>query len=149
MANGNGHLTSRADRLGEVLGAYFVALEQGQAPSRQDLLVQHPDLAGELAEFFAQQDRLDQMVAPMRSVCSPASTAIDDLTALVGSFPQVVLRDTDLVDGGDPLIQPLSPEMPSLADRPGRHWGDPPGPRCRPRPRAGREGLAGVETGPS
>jgi len=87
MANGNGNLTSRADRLGEILGAYFVALEAGRAPSRLDLLAQHPDLAGELAEFFAQQDRLDQMVAPMRSPGGTASTAIDDLTASFRSFP--------------------------------------------------------------
>ena len=67
MANGNGNTTSRADRLGEILGAYFVAVEEGRAPSRQELLAQHPDLASELAEYFAQQDRLDRMVAPMRS----------------------------------------------------------------------------------
>jgi serine/threonine-protein kinase len=120
MDSGNGNLTSRADRLGEILGAYFVAVEQGRAPSRHDLLAQHPDLAGELAEFFAQQDRLDRMVAPMRSPGSPASTAIDDVTASFASFPQLLLRDTDPGSDGDPLIQPLSPEMPALADRPAR-----------------------------
>ncbi len=120
MANGNGNTSSRTDRLGEILGAYFVAVEQGRAPSRQELLAQYPDLDGELAEYFAEQDRLDRMIAPMRSPGSPASTAVDDLTASFGSFPPVLLRDTDPVDGGDPLIQPLSPEMPALADRPTR-----------------------------
>jgi len=71
MANGNGNTTSRADRLGEILGAYFVAVEEGRAPSRHDLLAQYPDLAGELAEYFAEQDRLDRMVAPMRSGLLP------------------------------------------------------------------------------
>jgi hypothetical protein len=55
MANGNGNTTSGTDRLGEILGAYFVAVEEGRAPSRQDLLAQHPDLASELAEYFAQR----------------------------------------------------------------------------------------------
>ena len=120
MASGNGKTLSRADRLGEILGAYFVALEEGRAPSRQDLLAQHPDLAIELAEYFAQQDRLDRMVAPMRPPGGPATTSIDELTASYGSGPRVLLRDTDPVDHGDPVVQPLSPEMPALADRPAR-----------------------------
>src|SRR5271157_1981199 len=120
MANGNGGTSLRADRLGEILGAYFVAVEEGRAPTRPELLAQHPDLASELAEYFAEQDRLDRMVAPLRSPGSPASTAIDDLTASFGSFPQVLLRDTEPGSDGDPLIQPLSPEMPALADRPAR-----------------------------
>jgi len=120
MDNGNGGTTARADRLGEILGAYFVAVEEGRATSRQELQAQHPDLASELAEYFAEQDRLDQMVAPMRSPGEPASTAIDDLTASFGSFPQVLLRDTEPGCDGDPLVQPLSPEMPALADRPAR-----------------------------
>ncbi len=56
--------TSRADRLGEILGAYFVAVEEGHAPNRQELLAQHPDLAGEMAEYFAEQDRLDRIWSP-------------------------------------------------------------------------------------
>jgi len=120
MDTDDGRTTARANRLGEILGAYFVAVEEGRAPSRQDLLAQHPDLAGELAEYFAEQDRLDRMVAPMRSPGEPASTVIDDLTASFGSLPHVLLRDTDPVDDGGLSLRPSSPEMPSLADRPAR-----------------------------
>jgi len=120
MASGNGGTSSQADRLGEILGAYFVAVEEGRAPSRQELLAQHPDLASELVEYFAEQDRLDRMVAPMRSPGSPVSTVIDDPTLDLANVPHVLLRDTEPGSDGDPLIQPLSPEMPALADRPAR-----------------------------
>ena len=102
MASGNGNTTSRADRLGEILGAYFVAVEEGTAPTRQELLAQHPDLAGELAEYFAEQDRLDRLVAPILSPGGPSSTALDDLTASIGSVPHVLLRDTEPASDGDP-----------------------------------------------
>ena len=115
-----GKNTARANRLGEILGAYFVGVEEGRAHSRQELLAQHPDLASELADYFAEQDRLDRMVAPMRSPGSPTSTVIDGLTASSGSLPHVQLRETEPESVGEPLIQPLSPEMPALADRPAR-----------------------------
>ena len=67
MDSGNGGTSARADLLGEILGAYFVAVEEGRAPNRQELLAQHPDLAGEMAEYFAEQDRLDHLVAPILS----------------------------------------------------------------------------------
>src|SRR5208283_1801088 len=61
MDTDDGKTTARANRLGEILGAYFVAVEEGRAHSRQDLLAQHPDLASELAEYFAEQVRLDRV----------------------------------------------------------------------------------------
>ena len=120
MGSGNGETTSRADRLGEILGAYFVAVEAGQAPSRQELLAQHPELAAELAEYFGEQDRLDRMVAPLRPPAQPDSTALDGLSGELGAVPHVLLRDTEPAADGDPLLQPHSPEMPPLADRPAR-----------------------------
>jgi WD40 repeat protein len=76
MAKDASHSTEREQRLGDVLGAYFVEVEEGRAPSREELLDRHPDLAPELSEFFAEQDRLEGIIAPLRDVGH--STEVDD-----------------------------------------------------------------------
>ena len=42
------------------------AIEEGQCPDRDELLVRHPDLAAELTEFFADQDQFDRLMSPLR-----------------------------------------------------------------------------------
>jgi hypothetical protein len=44
---------SREERLNEVIAAYLETAEAGREPGRAELLARHPDLAGDLAAFFA------------------------------------------------------------------------------------------------
>src|SRR5947199_1044389 len=61
------HLTedTPCNRLDEIIADYLEAAETGAAPSREKLLACHPELADELTAFFADQDRLDAVVAPL------------------------------------------------------------------------------------
>src|SRR5260370_42374887 len=65
MATEPSHRSSRDQRLQEVVAAYFQAVEAGQAPDRNALLAQHPDLAADLASFFANRDRFVRASAPL------------------------------------------------------------------------------------
>src|SRR5262249_5224455 len=85
----------REQRLDEVVTAYLRALQAGERPDRRELLARHPDLAEELAEFFADRDRLEHVVGPIRSAlppCPPPGTR-------VGSFGDYELLE-EVARGG-------------------------------------------------
>jgi serine/threonine-protein kinase len=60
--------------LDEVVTAYLKAVEAGHGGEPDEWLARYPDLAVELAEFFAAQQRIDRAAAPLRPV-SPAGMA--------------------------------------------------------------------------
>src|SRR5262245_15256452 len=49
------------EKLDEVIFAYLQAVEAGRPPDREGWLSRHPSLAPGLREFFADQDRLEQL----------------------------------------------------------------------------------------
>ncbi len=67
MDTGHNGVPSRERRLDELATAYMKDLEAGRQPDRQALLAGHPDLAGELAQFFEDQDALGSLAAPRRA----------------------------------------------------------------------------------
>jgi serine/threonine-protein kinase len=58
--------SSREARVGDVIADYLLAVREGRAPDRTEILSRHRDLAADLEEFFANHDRLQQAAQPMR-----------------------------------------------------------------------------------
>src|SRR5262245_43079642 len=67
----------RDERLQEVLLGYLEAAERGEPQDPSALLARHPDLAAELAEFFAGQDRFDSLAAGALGLTPTGPTAAD------------------------------------------------------------------------
>jgi WD40 repeat protein/tetratricopeptide (TPR) repeat protein len=57
--------SSHEDRVNEVLAAYLDAAAAGKAPTREELLARHPDLADELAAFLKDHHRAQELAAPL------------------------------------------------------------------------------------
>ena len=62
----------REQRLDEVLAAYLQARAAGEPLGPDQLITQHPELAADLTEFFADQDRFRTLATPLRMVARAA-----------------------------------------------------------------------------
>ena len=68
--------SEREQRFNDVLAAHLDAVEAGRPTDPQELLARHPELAPELQAFFAEQEELARLAAPLRSFIrrTPGST---------------------------------------------------------------------------
>src|SRR5262245_55674040 len=88
------------DRLGEVAAEYLAALERGESPDRDALLAAHPDLADQLRAFFADHDRMRDLVGPAGAFPeltgpyqnSPAPAESDPVGAVVAGRYKLLQR---------------------------------------------------------
>jgi WD40 repeat protein/tRNA A-37 threonylcarbamoyl transferase component Bud32 len=97
---------SRDQRVDVLIAAYLEAVDAGRAPDRQELLARHPELAGDLEAFFADNDRVDQLAQPLR-LPSPSPSqrteAEDGVTGLYGAAQPATLAPRGATLIGPPL----------------------------------------------
>jgi WD40 repeat protein len=93
---------SHDGRMAEVIAAYLQAVEVGEAPDRQAIIQTHPELAAELAGFFADQDEFNRMLAPFRGTSSPRTTwfhgSSAPMAAVAGDHPARRFGDYELIE---------------------------------------------------
>jgi len=87
-----GNDSTREQRLNEVIAAYLEAIETGAAADRKLLLEREPELANELAAFFANQDHLDRLAGPPHARNHEPLIGVDPGSAndRTGPFPTIL-----------------------------------------------------------
>jgi serine/threonine protein kinase/lipoprotein NlpI len=111
----NGKTPAPDGLLDDVVVAYLEAVESGQAPDAQDWLSRYPELASELAGFFADQAKVSRWTAPLRATVRPVYAPVADpnstgpydlcpwLPPMVGHFGDYVLLG-EIARGGMGII---------------------------------------------
>ncbi|MBC7816792.1 MAG: serine/threonine protein kinase [Planctomycetaceae bacterium] len=67
---------NRDAELESVIADYIRACDNGATPDRNRILEQHPELADDLRDFFAQRDHLNQLAQPLRGFGDSLSASI-------------------------------------------------------------------------
>src|SRR5436305_9108749 len=80
MSSETRDVPTQEQRLHKVIADYLAARRAGQAPDRQAILARHPELAAELAAFYAEQDQVHQ-TAPLLPPRRPPGKAVSDPNA--------------------------------------------------------------------
>jgi WD40 repeat protein/tRNA A-37 threonylcarbamoyl transferase component Bud32 len=78
MATTRPNSVSQDGRLADVLASYIQAVDAGETPDRDTIVAAHPEIASELAQFFADTDQFDRLVAPFRQPPLTSTTLFDD-----------------------------------------------------------------------
>jgi serine/threonine-protein kinase len=120
MPEAHDDMAARDERLCEIIGAYYAASEDGREPDRAGWLSRYPEFAADLAEFFAEQDRLHRLAGPLRPVAQAASLDGARWSAPTEAQDDRVNNRAELDEETLPLESPL--DLPSKARL--RYFGD-------------------------
>jgi WD40 repeat protein/serine/threonine protein kinase len=106
-------LTDRETRFQEIVAGYVDDLDAGRAEDLPSFLRRHPDLAEDIAAFFAHQDQVARLAAPLRTLATVLATPAegDRRTAQPGP---VTSPASNAVEMGQP-----NPNPPAT---PGKGW---------------------------
>jgi WD40 repeat protein len=74
--------TDRDECLAEAVTAYLRAVESGRTPDPCEWQSRYPAIAAELAEFFAGQDQVARLTAPLRAAATPLTPDFGDYELL-------------------------------------------------------------------
>src|SRR4029077_15325112 len=80
----------REGRLDELVVTYLEAVERGEALDPHEWTSRHPELATDLAEFFADHHKVESWTEPLRHVALARSTAATDLDLTTDDSPNSV-----------------------------------------------------------
>jgi hypothetical protein len=81
---------SREQKLESILHAYLQAADAGQKLDREDLLRQHPELAADLNDFFADQEKMDRFAKSMhKGPIGEATIGADGSSETENTLPRI------------------------------------------------------------
>jgi tetratricopeptide (TPR) repeat protein len=99
----NGDSRAHDELLDEVVVAYLEAVENGDAPDSEEWQARYPELASDLADFFADHDKVKRLTAPLRKAASSLPLPIEDPDTTVEYRPCPLLP-TRIGNSGDYLL---------------------------------------------
>jgi protein kinase-like protein len=101
--------------LDEVIGAYFKAVDRGEAPDPLEWQERYPVLTHELAEFFKDQARLGRIVTPLEQAVRSGENERTQ-TGVLGGY--VATESRSRAQAGDATLTEADAQVDSIPERP-------------------------------